>query len=210
MIRPARLALCVVLSLLSAGRVHAQVAELAGRVVGPDGPVADLPVALHRVTPAGGATIDEAVTDREGRFSFTIDVQADSAVYFAATRVAGELFVGPPVRGAVPAEPYVIQVGTGQAVTPMPGTPTGPMAAPGTGDGDNGMVLVVFIVLGLLVAGVVTFAMWRTLGHPGNRRRLLVELAEVEEALAGGAGDADRRELEERRTGLRERLVGSG
>jgi hypothetical protein len=199
--------------LLAVHAARAQGGALQGQVVGPDGPVSGLAVALHRVTPEGGANIDEATTDDEGRFTFTVDITpADSAVYFAAVRMDDQLYVGTPIR-EVPTGPYVIQVGPGAASVPMGGA--GPLngatgAAPQR-DGSNTGTLAVFLLIGLGILGVVVYAMRHTLGGgPDRRRELLVELAELEEALADGAlGDEERDAHTERRALLRGRLLGS-
>lgn len=201
--------------LLAVQAAAAQGAALQGQVVGPDGPVAGLDVALHRVTPEGGANIDEATTDDEGRFTFTVNISmADSAVYFAAVRMGDELYVGTPIR-EVPEAPYVIRVGPGAASVPMGGA--GPVngmggtAQPAAQDGSNTGTLAVFLVIGLGILGVVVYAMRNTLGSgPDRRRELLVELAELEEALAGDdLDDQERTAHTQRRALLRGRLLGS-
>lgn len=190
----------------------AQTATLEGQVLGPDGPLPDLTVALHRVTDEGGANIDEVVTDDDGRFTFVLDLTAaDSAVYFAATRVHDELYVGPPIR-EVPLEPYVIQIGPGGMAVPLGGAgPVGPAATQVQEDSNAG-TLAVFLVIGLVMVGGVAFAVRQTLAAgPDRRRALLVELAELEEALDGDVlDDAERASYEERRAELRGRLVGGG
>ncbi len=197
--------------LVAAASVQAQ-APLEGQVLGPDGPLPDVPVALHRVTPEGGANIDEATSDADGRFSFTIEFAGDSAVYFAALRFGGELYVGPPIRGAVPPAPYVIRVGEGAGVMqsrPMARPQAGRGSAAPAGSQGNGTVLVVFLLIGAGVVAGVGYAVWQTLGTgPSRRRRLLVELAGVEESLdSDPLSDAERTELEHHRASLRHRLA---
>lgn len=205
--------LAVAGGLLAVHAAAAQGAALQGQVVGPDGPVTGLDVALHRVTPEGGANIDEATTDDDGRFTFAVKFSmADSAVYFAAVRMDDELYVGTPIR-EVPAEPYVIRVGPGAASVPMGGAgPVNGMAAPPPEQGgSNTGTLAVFLVIGLGILGVVVYAMAHTLGSgPDRRRELLVELAALEEAMAGEAlSDEERTAHNERRALLRGRLLGS-
>jgi len=81
--------------------LHAQ--DMRGRVVLPDStPVPGARAELHRVSEQGGAIVDSTTTDASGRFTFTLDAEADPGiVYLAAARHDGLLYWGSPIHAGV-------------------------------------------------------------------------------------------------------------
>ena len=195
--------------------------EIAGVAVDAAGqPLAEVPVALHRVGGGGGASVAAATTDADGRFRFTIEA-LDSAVYFVAMRHDGRMYIGPPARGgAERVSGYVLRAApeaeagavasalSGEAGGPLPPDhpPLGAAQGPGPGapGGDTGAAWLV-VVLAVVVAAVfVTTA-------PGYRRRrrreMVMELARIENRLAAAGPETDSAADLRRRDALRERLA---
>lgn len=186
--------------------------HISGLALGPDGgPLPNVPVALHRVGGSANASVATRTTDARGRFTFEIEV-ADSAVYFAAIRHEGRLYIGPPVRGGsgrvseyeIRAEPSYEAGAVASALSrSVPGV-GGMQRLPRGGSGTGSAA--VAGVLGLLaLAMVVTFLAVAPGYRRKRRRELVLELASIENRLA----DADRTPeagLEQRRQQLRERL----
>lgn len=194
--------------------------ELRGVAVNAYGePLAGIVVALHRVGDTGpGANVASVTTDDDGRFHFQVD-ERDSALYFAAMRHDGAMYIGPAAMAgvervtgytltAVPeAEAGAVATalaggGVGQA---MPGAPprAGP-AAPGASAGaDMGLLAVGFLAL----ASAALFMMTAPRYRRRRTRDAVLELATVEEALAGGPGEVERKELLRRRHDLRDKLA---
>jgi hypothetical protein len=179
---------------------------IPGRVVDADStPVAGVPVLLHRVTPAGGALLSETVSDSAGQFElrFAGPPEAD-AIYFAGARYGQELYIGPMLRPPLPTDqPYVLQIGvpatsalrTLGAAPPPPSIPLEP-AAP---TGGRLWALALFPLAMLIALG--GFLMDRRV--PSERRRLLIELATLEEADSRSEHEADREARERLRRRIR-------
>jgi hypothetical protein len=179
-------------------------------------------VALHRVGDTGGDNVASVTTDVEGRFHFQVETR-DDAIYFAAMRIDGRMYIGPPaMAGAERVSGYVLaadpdaEAGALASMMAQEGAGTGGFGAQpgsatrgGTGTGGAGggadAGLLFAGILALLSAGVFMVA------APRYRRRrtrdALYELATVEEALAGEPEAADRPELLRRRAELRGRLA---
>ncbi|MEJ2218405.1 MAG: hypothetical protein P8099_17515 [Gemmatimonadota bacterium] len=199
----------------------AQSGVLHGRVMGANGPVPDLPVALHRVNPDGsGSMLDQTVTDSTGRFQFQVTMSGDSAVYFAATRMDDNLFVGPAMKSALPAGEYVIDVGPNAEAIPMGAAgggnapvagelASGPEAGGGGGYGYGWLGLLALVVVGAAI-GVITWSRRPRLSVAEQQRSRLVRLASLEEEYADrdDLDSAERARYEEQRTGLRDELLG--
>ncbi len=200
----------------------AQAGVLHGVVMGGTGPVANLDVALHRVMPDGsGDMLDQTVTDSAGRFQFSVTLSGDSAVYFAATRIEDNLFVGPPIKGELPSGEYVIDVGPNAQAIPMgnvasaPGAgqlPTGPEAGADAGGGYGyGWVGLLAIVLVGAVIGIMTWSRRPHLSALERQRSRLVRLAALEEDYAGRSDTLDaaqRADYEAKRNAVRDELLG--
>ena len=137
-------AAALVLLVLPARRAHAQMpagaaapaqapqlttpipaSTLRGVVVDTAGkPVPRQQLSLHRVNETGGAMVDSATTDAQGRFSAKVPAETDTtAVFFVATRWNGQLYIGTPFKPpAQPGATYTVTVG----VNPVNmGPPTG-------------------------------------------------------------------------------------
>lgn len=213
--------------LLTAAGAHGQ--SLAGVAIGPDGrPLAETSVVLHRVGAGGGAFIGTTTTAADGGFRFTLEA-ADAAVYFAALRYEGAVYIGPAVEaGGEPISDYLLRVGPGSeagAVAsalaqpgPLPSA-TRPAAqgSPSVASSDAGA----FALVGLMgVAAVAAFLFAAPRYRTHRTRTALIELAEAENSLADpGAAAADpddtdaedaeagRRRLEATRDRLRKQLA---
>ncbi|HEX7090504.1 MAG TPA: hypothetical protein VF192_10225 [Longimicrobiales bacterium] len=186
--------------------------ELRGRVVDAAGrPVAGIEVALHRVTPAGGAVLARGKTAADGRFVLPITGGDDEedAVYFAATRLDGRLYIGAFFRGDPPAGPYEI-LASGPGVQGAQQAPPG-LALPGSGQAGParwplvaGVTLLLALGCGLAVRSATGDAR-----RTRRRRTLLLEIASADEALARRGGNTDPDEHERylrRRARLQDRL----
>lgn len=198
-----RLRLAILALLVFALRAAAQApSALKGVVVDPAGkPVASQKLTLHRVNATGGALVDSATTDANGRFTFRIPAETDtSAVFFAATRWQGQLFIGQPFKPPAPTgETYTVTVGvnpvemgpaTGGGGAPggMGATPP-EQAAPARDDSNAGRWFLV-VVLALVAAGAIAYAL---LGsgrdrHGQRRREILTRIAELDERAASAKG----------------------
>ena len=206
-----------VLALLGAAAPAAS-QEIAGMAVGPEGqPLVGTPVVLHRVGGEGGAFVATDTTAENGTFRFGIE-PPDSAIYFAAIRYEGRLYVGPAARaGMEPVTGYVLRVEPGTEVGAFgtgiagPATPAAVSAVStrAAGSNDTGAVLLVAL---LALSTVAVFIVAAPRYRRRRTREALVEVATVENRLAGGEpGDpAERGELEARRDALRELLAPRG
>jgi hypothetical protein len=197
--------------------------EVRGVALDPQGdPLPNVVVALHRVGDMGaGANVASVTTDAAGRFQFQVE-EPDSALYFAAMRYGGSMYIGPPAMAGVQrvddyilmAEPAAEAGAVASALSREPGMGGGMMGAaaqaPRTGTGGQGrtdMALAAVALLALVAAGLfVTTA-------PRYRRRrtrdTLLEVATLENRLAEEPEPEDREDLEHRRDQLRSRLAPS-
>lgn len=210
---PGRLLAAVLLIPAVAGPVRAQ--ELTGVALGPDGaPLADQVVVLHRVGGGGGAFVATDTTNPEGGFRFPLPAR-DSAVYFAALRYDGSMYIGPAVgAGGEPVSGYVLRVEPGSEAGAVASTlsgqaPVAPMARPAaqtaaSGRGSDAGALLLVGLLALAAAGIFLFAAprYRRL----RTREAVIELARLENELAQ-ADVEDRARLEAERDRQRERLA---
>ena len=191
-----RALLAAALLALCAGSAAAAVQEpeLRGHVVdGAGRPVAGVEVALHRVTPAGGATVARATTGDDGTFVLPItgSGDGDDAIYFAATRLDGRLYIGQFFRGDPPAGTYEI-VASGPGVQGAGQAPPG-LALPGSGQAGPprwplvaGVVLLLAFGCGLTIRSATGDAR-----RTRRQRTLLLEIASLDEALAQRGDAAD-------------------
>jgi hypothetical protein len=171
-----------------------------GRVVDAAGtPVPGQTVLLHRVTPEGGAMLAETVTGDDGRFVLRApETAVAEAVYFAATRYRGELFIGPMLRPPLPADSgFVLRVGVDAVGA---GPMSGPAVLPGSSTGSVRRWFLAFVPL-LGLVGVIAWMLTRS-GGPVERRRLLIRVARLDNVREDGpapedepAMDAERRQL---------------
>ena len=178
----------------AASTLQGQVVDSAGK------PVAGQRLTLHRVNQTGGALVDSATTDAQGRFRFRITAESDtSAVFFAATRWQGELYIGQPFKPPVPAgETYKVVVGVNPVhMGPATGGGVGGMASPQGGAGaapvpasdSNAGRWFLVVVLALVAAGAAGYGL---LGSSRDRRderrrEILARIAELDERAQGAA-----------------------
>ena len=173
--------------------LRGQLVDAAGR------PLAGRDVVLHVVTEQGGAALTRASSDASGAFSLPLPADLEPrALVFAATQDNGRVYIGPAVSpGSVPTD-YRLQIVEASAVDAMLGQNASAdrSAAPaGNPPGRNWVALLVFLPLVAGAAGVFLY----TRGDAGRQRRtLLLQLAELENA---GAGD------QAQRAALRSRLT---
>lgn len=181
----ARLLLVLVTTLLATdlygqntirGRVHDE----------QNGPVPNIPVLLHRVTVGGGGTVDTDTSAADGTFTLVAPPETDSAaIFFVAVREGGELFMGEMMRLPFPDSlEYSIEAGDDPVRLPEPVAPQ-----------DRRAGLFVIIAGALLVAGVLLFAFRRRVPE---HRRLLVELANLDDQDHSPATERRRKHLYER------------
>ncbi len=176
-----------------AGLAPATGQTLTGRVVGPDGrPVPDLPISLHHVTDTGGAQVASATSDSAGAFRFENVAAPTEGLLFAIARYEGEMYVGPPIRGAIPDSGYVLTVGTPEnAVSAFgigqAGAPAGAAGAGGVPgrEGPDPVLFWTAVVAVLALGALALLYRQRTAGPEIPPWRVpLMELAAVEERLA--------------------------
>jgi hypothetical protein len=191
--------------LAAAAPLRAQEAPFAGRVLGPDGEsLAGIPVALHRVTDAGAGFVEEATSDAAGAFVIDAGTPDADALYFVTARWGGELYVGPAFRPPFPADAeYVIQVGipeaSASAIAAGAAQAQAPPRPPPSPSRAADTLLLILALLGVATAAILVVQARR----PPLQRRLLIRLAELEEALDADAQDGEARVERER---VRERL----
>jgi hypothetical protein len=189
--------------------------EVTGVALDPAGqPMVDVPVVLHRVGGGGGAMAGVDTTDADGGFRFTM-AAGDSAVYFAAVRHEGRLFVGPAIQaGQEAVTGYVLQVGPASDVGSVgaalsgaapPVTPARPAAR--QGGGDTGALWLVSL---LALTAAVTFVLTAPRYRERRTRDAVIEVARIENRLAGASDELspeDLQRLKERRDRLKEQLA---
>lgn len=208
-VQPAGLAGLVAVALCALPSPGSGQARLAGVVSDTAGEaLGGVAVTLHRLTQEGGANVAVDTTTAEGRFAFELTDASPETVHFAAVRVQGVLFVGPLFNGPAPPADYRISIESGHLPGSIvmadgavldPGAAPGPDAAPlaGAAAGPEPPSAKVALGVVLLVTGVLLAGVAWLLGRRRelDRRELLVELAELEEWLAGQdateAGHAD-------------------
>jgi hypothetical protein len=218
----ARRALVAVLALgLLSGGLAAQ--EVRGVALDPQGePLPGVVVALHRVGDMGaGANVASATTDEDGRFHFQVE-EPDSALYFAAMRYGGSMYIGPPAMAGVQlVDDYILMVepsaeagAVASALAREPGMGGGIMGtaahAPRPATGGQGGMDMALAAVGLLA--LVAAGLFITTAPRYRRRRTrdtLLEVATLENRLAEGPEPEEREELERRRDQLRSRLAPS-
>lgn len=158
---------------------------IRGRVIAADGaPLPGQSVVLHRVQGGSGATIAEAAADSAGAFLLSVAEQTDtSAIYFVATRHAGELYIGRAFRAGDPSsEEQVIQVGV--AGTSASALLSGGTAAPqpmGRAVTTRNWMLLIIPLLGVTAVAVYTLL---ARGRMPKDRALLIRVAELDERMA--------------------------
>lgn len=203
--------LCLLLLFVPVASAFAQDQGMSvrGRVIGPDGsPVASQRVVLHRVDAAGGATVAEAETDGEGRFTLTAPATLDTTgVFFVAARYESELYIGDPFRAGEQAAEPTLHVGIpSMSATAMLRETEGGLPLPGGRPATTPSWLL-FLIPALGVAGVALY-----LVVPRQRiapeRALYIRIAEIDERMEA-APEGQRASLRDERIRLIERLRAS-
>ncbi len=195
--------------LWSAHAALAQTVSLKGRAVDTQGrPVAQQEVVLHRVSGREGARVGADTTDSRGGFTISANETVDTgAVYFAAARADGKLYVGPFVHLPVDAaSPYTLVVG-GTPVsfdTPLPDAGTGAAGATAATASAPASSPAPLIAALLTIAAVIALLRLARSGRPPARRRDLIRLAVLDEEAAEAALSSEQRRERDRIT---ERLL---
>jgi len=180
---------------------------LSGHVVDLQGkPVAGQEVLLHRVAGQDGARIGQTQTDSTGDFTFRVEeAPIDDAVYFAAARFDGKMYIGPFAKPPIDsAAPYEIVVGGepidfGAATMPG-GTPGSAVQSP---LGPSRWTLALIPLLAVLGLGAaIALSRRRQL----QRRHLLIRLAVLEEQ---AAQNGDTEGLRQERARILDQLGGA-
>jgi hypothetical protein len=180
--------------------------SVRGRIIGPENAaIADQNVVLHRVQDATGETVAQAVTSADGRFALDLPVAADtSAIYFVATRYAGELYIGAPFRaGEQDPAGQIIQVGVpGTSATAMLDGGTSmprPVGRPVT---SRNWLLLLIPLMGVAAVGLYALIPRSRVAH---ERTLLIRIAELDERMSS-VPDVQRAALLEERSRLASQL----
>jgi hypothetical protein len=164
--------------------------RIAGRVIGPDSAaIVGQNVVLHRVTSAGGTLLAQTVSAEDG--TFTLESQESAGaddVYFVAARYEDRLYIGPMMRLPLSADSsYILQVGVPErALAPVSANPA-PAAPPGGAAGTPRRWFLLLVPLGGLLA-LLTWLLSRATG-PSQDRRILIRIAELDNAWDPAAGD---------------------
>lgn len=209
-------------TLLAGQPAGAAAQGIGGVALGPDGePLVGVPVLLHRVDAGGGAMAGTDTTGPDGAFDFRLE-SADSALYFAALRYEGQLYVGPGTpAGSEPVTDYVLQVSpstevgaVGAAMTGPPGAGMGAPAparpAQSTRSGGSSDAGAIWLVALLALAAAAAFIYTAPRYRRRRTRDALIELAGIENRLAAPAStlsEGEREQLEERHARLKEQLA---
>ena len=185
---PVRL-LPVALGLLLTSPPLAAQQTLRGRVLDAnDRPVAGALVVLHGLTDRGGAEFARDQADASGDFTLLVP-EADGTTFFAATRIDGDLFVGPVFQQEAP-DPYVLRAGAGVRPFPLPDRAQVPSTRETARASSHGGWWVA--LLAALLLGVVALLALRGRYRPSHARELMVEIARLD--LAHGTGPQDNRD----------------
>ena len=176
--------LCVLSTIASFSEVVAQ-NTINGRVVDENNaPVPNIEVLLHRVTKAGGGSVDTDTSDATGAFTLVAPPETDStALFFVAVSENGELFMGEMQRLPFPTGmEYIVEAGDDPIQLTRPEIQPAERRAG------------LFVIIGciILVTGVIVFAMRR---RPPLERRLLVALANLDDHDPSPAVQRRRKEL---------------
>jgi small GTP-binding protein len=162
-----------------------------------------------------GANVASVTTDEAGRFRFEVE-EPDSALYFAAMRYGGSMYIGPPAMAGVQrvddyilmADPSAEAGAVASALSREPGMGGGIMGtaaqAPRPAAGGQGGMDIALAAVGLLA--LVAAGLFITTAPRYRRRRTrdtLLEVATLENRLAEGPDPEERAELERRRDQLR-------
>lgn len=190
---------------------------LRGAVVDPAGkPVADQRLTLHRVDAVGGAMVDSATSDAQGRFLVHVPAERDTgAVFFVATRWQGQLYIGAPFKPPVPAgAAYNVVVGVnpvnmgpagGDAAGGAQAAPGGATAGASPPSSDTAAVARWFlaVILALVALGAIAYALLGAARERDRERRreLLARIAALDERAERARGDEAAR-LERQRAEL--------
>jgi len=189
-------------------------AILRGSVLDPAGkPVPGQRLTLHRVDAGGGAMVDSATSDAQGRFTVRVPAERDTgAVFFVATRWQGQLYIGTPFKPPVLASAdYTVVVG----VNPVNMGPTAgasadaaPMGATGGAGGaaaqpaDSSVTTRWFlaVILALVALGAIAYALLGAARERARERRreLLARIAALDERAQAAGGDEAARLQRER------------
>ena len=188
--------------------LHAQTQQtLRGRVAdAADDPVPGAVVLLHAITDAGGTELARDTADAAGSFELSAEF-ADGPLYFVATRLEGDIFVGEPFRRP-PASEIVLRAGAGVEPLPLDGATAVADGAAGSVDAGEDAAhdgWLVAVIAAMLVGGVAWLT-HRSRARAPRARELLVEIARLDEARAAAADGADE-PYRARRAELRARLI---
>ena len=181
---------------------------LRGRVAdAEDAPVAAAVVLLHAVTDGSGRELGRDTAAADGSFEMSFAFE-EGPVYFVATRVNGEIFMGEPFREP-PAAGIVLRAGPGVEPLSMDGlgavpTPGAAPAAPAQGS-DGGAIWVAVIAAAVL--GLVGLLVSRSRRRAPRARELLLEIARLDEARATAPGGPADQAGAARRAALSARLA---
>lgn len=202
MTRSLRSTLYALLSTLILSTGASAQTKLTGKVIDPQGkPVPNLEVSLHGVDNENGTEFDHDTTDANGQF--TMNAKEDpKLVYFVAVVWEKQLYVGEMLKTPFPPnQDYVVQVGVDPVnLGPQAETPT---VTPEAKMQERSAGLAVILASLALIALVAYVVITR---RPPARRRMLLELARLEDEMAN-SGDDER--LQKRRSELRSRLRAS-
>ena len=195
-----RAALLILAVLMGSARLHAQT-TMSGRVIdAANRPVPNAEVLLHAINESSGSQVDQDTSRSDGRFDLRVSSTDPKSIYFVAVTHNGQLFMGDMLRPPFPAnKEYIVQVGVnpvdfGTGATAAPADTPRPQK-----DGNTAGVLVIVIAVGVI--GSIAFVALRR--RPPEHRRLLVELARLEDEIAAKPDAV----LQKRRLELRERLL---
>lgn len=178
-----------------------------GRVAdGADIPLDGAVVVLHAMSGESGVEVARDTANAAGEFELRYSPQGGS-LYFLATRIAGDIFMGEPFREA-PVGAIVLRAGPG--VEPLrfaggqPADSRVGAAAPVEDTAHRGWWVA---VIGAMILGFVAWLVHRGRRRAPRARELMLEIARLDEARADAAGTGSDESYRTRRAELRARLV---
>lgn len=165
--------------------------RISGRVIGPDSAgITGQNVVLHRVTSEGGTLLADTLSGADGTFTLeSAESAREGDVFFLASRYEERLYIGPMMRVPLPGDTsYILQVGVPErALAPVGGNTLPPERPAGGATGTSRRWFLLLVPLGGLI-GVATWVITRAAGPP-EERRLLIRIAQLDNAWHASAGD---------------------
>ncbi|HUP88693.1 MAG TPA: carboxypeptidase-like regulatory domain-containing protein [Longimicrobiales bacterium] len=175
--------------------------KISGKVIDPQNkPVGNIAVFLHGVSGSAGNEVAHDTSSADGSFELSLPTVDPNLVYFVAVVWNGQLYIGEMLKAPFPTtKDYVVQVGVNPV--DLGGQQDEQPVAPEVQEKDRSAGIAVIVAAIALIALIASIALSR---RPPARRRMLVQLARLENEIDANPSDAET--LQKRRAELRARL----